>query len=154
MITIIRHHDIDAGHRVSGHEGKCQHLHGHSYRVHFTCNAEKLDALGRVIDFSVIKSKLCMWLEDNWDHRFLAWNEDQVMLELMRGAATRKDLEVNVFATMTDSIVWTPFNPTAENIAEHLLRIVGPQQLEGTNVTLISVQVDETRKCSAMANLT
>ena len=79
MITATRYHDISCGHRVVGHEGKCQYLHGHNYRIHFTCTAESLDTVGRVIDFSVIKSKLCMWLEDNWDHMFLAWDEDEVI---------------------------------------------------------------------------
>ena len=76
---VHRYHDISCGHRVYGHEGKCRHLHGHNYRVHFTCVAEsgQLDTLGRVIDFGEIKSRLCMWLEDNWDHHFLMGTEDQ-----------------------------------------------------------------------------
>lgn len=42
-----------------------------------------------------------------------------------------------------------PFNPTAENMAGYLLDIIGPRQLQGTGVELISVTIDETRKCSA-----
>ena len=38
---------------------------------------------------------------------------------------------------------------TAEQIAEHLVRVVGPQQLVGTGIELVSCRVDETRKCSA-----
>jgi 6-pyruvoyltetrahydropterin/6-carboxytetrahydropterin synthase len=78
MITASRYHDISCGHRVHGHESKCALLHGHNYRIHFTCVGD-LDNIGRVIDFSVIKSTLCMWLEDNWDHRFLAWRVDPLM---------------------------------------------------------------------------
>ena len=70
-ITATRYHDISCGHRVSGHESKCQFLHGHNYRFHFTVEGSKLDALGRVMDFGVIKSILCEWLEENWDHKFL-----------------------------------------------------------------------------------
>jgi 6-pyruvoyltetrahydropterin/6-carboxytetrahydropterin synthase len=45
---VHRYHDISCGHRVHGHEGKCRHLHGHNYRVHFTCIAEDgaLDGVG------------------------------------------------------------------------------------------------------------
>jgi 6-pyruvoyl-tetrahydropterin synthase len=32
MITATRYHEIDAGHRVVGQGGKCEHLHGHRYR--------------------------------------------------------------------------------------------------------------------------
>ena len=34
-ITATRYHDICAGHRVYGHEGKCSHFHGHNYRIYF-----------------------------------------------------------------------------------------------------------------------
>jgi hypothetical protein len=49
------------------------------------------------------------------------------------------------------SIVFVPFNPTAENMARYLLEVIGPQQLVGTGVGLVSVTVEETRKCSASA---
>lgn len=50
------------------------------------------------------------------------------------------------------SIIKVDFNPTAENIAQFLLR-AGPRLLDGTGVALIKVQVDETRKCSATAEI-
>ena len=140
-ITATRFHDISCGHRVVGHENKCAMLHGHNYRVHFTCTGE-LDQIGRVLDFSVIRSRLCMWLETHWDHKFLAWIHDPVMIEV-----------TTTTNAIRESIVWVPFNPTAENIAQHLLRVVGPQQLEGTGVRVIRVIVEETRKCSAAAEL-
>lgn len=140
MYTINRYHDISCGHRVVGHEGKCRFLHGHNYRVHFTCVAEKLDAVGRVIDFGDVKSRLCMWLEDNWDHKFLAWDCDDEM----------QAVQTLMFE---DSIVFVPFNPTAENIAEHLVNVIGPEQLAGTGITLLCARVDETRKCSASYQL-
>ena len=48
-----------------------------------------------------------------------------------------------------ESIVFTPFNPTAENMAQHLVEVIGPQQLADTGVTLVSVRIEETAKCSA-----
>ncbi|MDZ4343965.1 MAG: 6-carboxytetrahydropterin synthase [Candidatus Binatia bacterium] len=143
-ITATRYHDFSAGHRVVGHESRCAFLHGHNYRVHFTCQAEELDAVGRVLDFSAIKSRLCEWLEDNWDHKFLAWEKDDEFKELDMHSAEG-------VRVLRDSVVWVPFNPTAENMAEHLLRVIGPQQLAGTGVRLIVVRIDETRKCSADA---
>jgi 6-pyruvoyltetrahydropterin/6-carboxytetrahydropterin synthase len=147
MITASRYHDISCGHRVVGHEGKCRFLHGHNYRVHFRCVAEELDDVGRVIDFGTIKSTLCQWLEENWDHRFLAWGHDTLMLSL-RAADLSKDHE----DALHDSIVWVPFNPTAENMADHLLRVVGPSILP-VYVILVSVVIEETRKCSVEATL-
>lgn len=145
--TAERYHDISCGHRVHNQGSKCELLHGHNYRIHFTCEADKgdLDSVGRVIDFSDMKSRLCMWLEDNWDHKFLAWDQDPLMLSISVAcnelAGTPNELQ--------KSIVWVPFNPTAENMAEHLVRVVGPQQLAGTGIVLSHCRIDETRKCSA-----
>lgn len=133
MIKAIRYHDISVGHRVTNHESKCRHLHGHNYRVHFHCEAPSLDEIGRVIDFSVIKSTLCMWIEDNWDHHFLIYKDDPLAKSLL---------------SIDPTVVVVPFNPTAENMAIHLVTVIAPELLKNTGVTLIECVVEETRKCS------
>lgn len=133
--TASRYHDISCGHRVYGHEGKCANLHGHNYRIHFHCRGilNGIDDLGRVIDFSIIKEKLCMWIERNWDHKFLIWEQDPIAIDLVR---------------IDNSVLWVTFNPTAENMAEFLIRVIGPTCLVGTGVELYKVEIEETRKCS------
>lgn len=147
--SITRYHDICAGHRVVGHEGKCRHLHGHNYRIHFTCEADKLDDLGRVIDFSVVKDRLCMWLEENWDHKFLVWNNDALMYGIHYSVNNDDEQTLEDRQHFNESLVWLDFNPTAENLAEHLLKVVAPAQLKGTGVTVTQVTIEETRKCTA-----
>lgn len=155
-IQAVRYHDISTGHRVVGHEGKCRHLHGHNYRIHFYCEAGDLDDVGRVIDFSYIKSTVCEWLEKFWDHKFLAWTEDPLMQFLtncVRNDQARvadggkfglgQDVD-NYF----ESIVWLPFNPTAENLAQYLVEHVCPNELKGTGVVVTKVVIEETSKCS------
>lgn len=143
--TAERYHDISCGHRVHNQGSKCELLHGHNYRVHFRCVADEgaLDDVGRVIDFSDMKSRLCMWLEDNWDHKFLAWDKDPVMQSIYASTTALGD------SFMTKSLVWVPFNPTAENMAQHLIEVIGPEQLAGTGIILQHCRIDETRKCSA-----
>lgn len=157
MLSIERYHDISCGHRVVGHESKCRGLHGHNYRITFTCSAAALDDLGRVIDFSVVKERLCMWLEDNWDHKMLLWEQDPLM-EWCTKSREQAELNYIELAHIADGIIGAmescvavPFNPTAENMAFHLLEAVGPVRLHGTGVSLIKVKVEETRKCSAIA---
>lgn len=133
-ITATRYHDFSTGHRVYGHESKCAHLHGHNYRVHLTVEAETLDTVGRVLDFSVINTLLCEWLEENWDHKFLAWEYDPF-------ASTLKTLDP------TGTVI-VGFNPTAENMGQYLVDVVGPQQLKNTTCKLVHVNIEETRKCS------
>ncbi|VVB51659.1 6-pyruvoyl tetrahydropterin synthase [uncultured archaeon] len=142
MITAKRYHDICAGHRVVGHEGKCRNLHGHNYRITFTCQADELDNVGRVVDFSVINSTLCQHLETEWDHRMLIWNEDP-LLDRDEGACLQH---------LDPTVVIVPFNPTAENIAKHLVEVVGPMVLP-PGVRLIRCEVEETRKCAAVYEL-
>ena len=139
-ITVERYHDISCGHRVVGHESKCRNLHGHNYRITFICEAATLDDMGRVVDFGVIKSTLCQWLEDVWDHKFLIWEKDPWV-----NACLELDAE---------SFVLVPFNPTAENMAMFLLAQIGPYLLSGKGVELVRVVVEETRKCSAVAEQT
>lgn len=133
MIVCTRYHDISCGHRVYGHESKCAHLHGHNYRITFEC-AGDLDGVGRVIDFSVIKSTLCQWLESTWDHHFLVWENDPLADSLKK---------------LDPTVVVVPFNPTAENLAQHLATIVAPIVLKDTGVTVTRCIVEETRECSA-----
>jgi len=148
------------GHRVYGHENKCKNLHGHNYRFYFTLEPvdydhhftddgtstardQGLDSIGRVIDFSVIKSKLCQWLEDNWDHRMILWEMDPMF----------KAIEYYMDSVDKVAIVGVPFNPTAENIAIYMVEVLGPQLLDGSGVYLQKCVVEETRKCSATAEM-
>ena len=151
-IQAKRYHDISVGHRVVGHEGKCRHFHGHNYRVHFTCEAhiEKdlpVDEIGRVIDFGEIKRRLCMWLEDNWDHKFIYCITDPVIKFLCEKSeyTTHENIVIQSFVAV-------PFNPTAENMASYLLTTIGPLMLKGTGIQLVDVTIEETAKCSATAN--
>lgn len=152
MITATRYHDISCGHRVVGHEGKCALLHGHNYRIYFTAKMKigadhgaQLDDVGRVVDFSILKSTLCQWLEDNWDHRTLLWIKDMLMYRQVIKAAD-EDKELQQF--YASSFIWVPFNPTAENIAHYLRTVVGPKLLP-LSIVLVSVVVEETMKCKA-----
>ena len=86
------------------------------------------------MDFSVIKDKFVVWLEVNWDHKFLIWEKDPF-------APTLKELD-------PEGTVVVGFNPTAENMGQYLINVIGPQQLAGTNVKLVKVDIEETRKCS------
>lgn len=135
IIHAVRTHEIDTGHRVVGQGGKCERLHGHRYRIGFYCQALDLDDVGRVVDFSVIKERLCAWLEQAWDHKTLVWENDPWLAGLQ--------------AVDAASFVVVPWNPTAENMAKHLCEIIGPAQLAGSGVELVRVDVHETGKCWA-----
>jgi len=142
MITATRKVRICAGHRVCGHESKCANLHGHDYAFEVTAvvasgtyGGRKLDELGRVVDFSVLKDRVGGWLDREWDHRFLLWEDDQQV-----------DLGDEEAAF---GVVRVPFNPTAENIATHVGEVICPDVLAGTGVDVVRVVVHETPNCFA-----
>jgi 6-pyruvoyltetrahydropterin/6-carboxytetrahydropterin synthase len=137
-----------AGHRVLGHEGKCAMFHGHNYVV--LCKAmlvptrrdafgRNLDALGRVIDFSVLKDKLGSWIDEHWDHAFITSSADAEAIRALEGVAHQR-------------VFLLPSNPTAENLASYLLTTVAPQVLP-SNIVLASVRVWETPNCYAEASI-
>ena len=54
--TVRKEFSFDAAHRlVRGYDGKCAHLHGHTWRARFEISAPGLSAMGFVRDFSDFK---------------------------------------------------------------------------------------------------
>ena len=160
--TVIRSHEICAGHRVVGHESKCRHLHGHNYKFHFKvapkhgCGKvvtrgklveDGLDSVGRVIDFSVVKTTLCQWLEDNWDHKFLHWEGDPLIKALQVDCELCDETTGHDVRDFDNSLVSLPFNPTAENLAAYMVDVIGPQLLDEHGVELVECTIEETSKC-------
>ncbi|CCB85197.1 6-carboxy-5,6,7,8-tetrahydropterin synthase [Parachlamydia acanthamoebae UV-7] len=123
------------------HEGKCATVHGHNYYIHLTAEAPCLDSLGRIIDFSVLKDRIGSWIEEYWDHNFLVYERDEKVVEMLRSIPRKKEPFI------------CKFNPTAENMAEYILREIGPLMLEGTGVTITKVTLYETDNCYVEAYL-
>ena len=138
-ITCTRRLEFDAAHRVKLHESKCKYVHGHRYVVEITMSAPRLDAVGRVIDFGVMKEKLGRWLDENWDHTTLLWEED-------------RELGEAIAAQTGQQIAYMPNNPTAENIAAYLLEVVCPALFDAP-LKVESIIVQETPNCRAEARV-
>ena len=75
---------FDSGHRLLDYEGKCAFPHGHTYRAEIFLESASLDSLGLVHDFTELRSRVKAWIDDNWDHAFLANSRDT---ELIAGLA-------------------------------------------------------------------
>lgn len=140
-IKAIRKIHFCAGHRVLNHESKCANAHGHNYVAWFYAESDGLDNIGRVIDFSVLKEKIGKWIDFHWDHTFLIYKED---IELLRCSQA---LERN------KTIFICEFNPTAENMADYLLRVVCPKVLHGTGVIVTKIELYETENCKVEVTL-
>jgi 6-pyruvoyltetrahydropterin/6-carboxytetrahydropterin synthase len=130
--TCTRRIQFCAGHRVVGHESKCNNLHGHNYVAFVTARASNLDKLGRVIDFGVLKTVVGGWIDEHWDHGMILWSEDSEAIDAM-------------FAGQKMFLM--PTIPTAENMAE-FLKSVSSNLLKG-RVEITKVVLWETENCFA-----
>lgn len=142
-ISITRLFGFDYGHRVLGHEGKCASLHGHRGTAEVTCTADRLDSLGRVIDFSKIKELVGGWIDEHWDHTMILHCDDPLL-----SYSVKND---NVFGPKR------PFdmglgNPTAENLASLLLETAN-DLLEPYGIRAVQVRFWETPNCFAVATI-
>lgn len=141
MIECSRRIQWCTGHRVLNHESKCSNMHGHNYVAIFHAVADGLDDIGRVIDFSVLKEKLGGWIDRVWDHTYIVYKADKEVIAALECVSRKKPYFV------------ADFNPTAENMAEYLLNVVCPRELEGTGVEVRRIQLWETENCSVEVTL-
>lgn len=139
-VKITRVLEFDAAHRVVNHESKCATLHGHRYKVEIVAEAEQLDAIGRIIDFSVLKAKIGTWIDTNWDHNSILYEKDIQVIQALSNIPRNKEPYI------------TKWNPTAENMADFLLRLC-PELLQNTGVSVTKVIIWETPNCRAEASL-
>ena len=110
MNIITRSVEFEAGHRVLSHRGKCQHPHGHRYKVEAALIGPPVDhgpEQGMVADFGVLKDCL-YWVTDRLDHAMLVWEHDAELL----GALAGHDW----------GVVTLPVVPTAEGLAQVLFK--------------------------------
>jgi 6-pyruvoyltetrahydropterin/6-carboxytetrahydropterin synthase len=140
MIICTRRLEFDSAHRVMNHESKCKMLHGHRYVVEASFTAKDLDNLGRIVDFGVIREVLGKWLDDNFDHNTILWDQDKILGE-------------NIAQITRQKIYYLPYNPTAENIAKYLFENICPNLFSNYPIKCYQIKVFETPNCSAQINL-
>ncbi len=135
-LTVMRRIRFCAGHRLVGHDGKCVHFHGHNYVAEFYVTGEVQDYVGRIIDFGVLKRKFKGWIDENWDHAFVLWDQDTNGLQAIRMVEPCRVFEL-------------PYNPTSENMARYLLEVVCPELLRDTGTHANKVVIWESEEsCS------
>jgi 6-pyruvoyltetrahydropterin/6-carboxytetrahydropterin synthase len=95
--------EFSYGHRLLEHSGKCRYLHGHNGMLEVDIEADQLDSMGMVIDFSRVSEVVKGWVDANLDHRMLLCRDDPVVEMLTRAG---------------EPLFLMDENPTAENIAK------------------------------------
>ena len=134
----------DMGHRVLNHRSVCKGLHGQRYKAEICVEGELVlesgaSEEGMVIDFADIKKVALKFIQEELDHAFMVWDQDEELIEFFKKSKGHKPVIV-------------PFTPTAENVATYIF-----QQLQDkftdvfkTGLRLQSVKLWETPSSYAL----
>lgn len=130
--------EFDAGHRIPDHKSQCRNLHGHRYAIEITLSGDIIQQdhaseNGMVMDFSDVKKIARETVVDVWDHAFIVYEGDQVVLDFLNSLPNHKTV---IFPTI----------PTAENMASEAFRLLKAQykDIYGNHLTLERVRLYET----------
>lgn len=144
-MLITRRLEFDAGHRISTHTSQCRHLHGHRYAIEVTLSGniiaeEGVPEQGMIMDFSEVKRIVREQIVDPWDHAFLVYKNDTMVVDFLRSLENHKTI-------ILDS------QPTAENLANAAFLILDEafQKNYGDRLRLERVRLYETPNCWADA---
>lgn len=139
-MMVTKEFTFDAAHRlVKGYQGKCAHLHGHTYKVEVCVESLELDFFGFVINFDEINDKMKGWTNRHLDHATLISDEDTKLHVFLEDNKQKE----YVFEG----------NPTAECIAAVLFKQF--QSLLPSSIPALTirwVRVWETPTSSAVCN--
>lgn len=126
---------FSAAHRLNKeYQGKCKHLHGHTYTGRVVIEAMELDHFDFVIDFGDIKRLLDDWVQQHWDHVTLVSEMDHSLLAFLQ--SEQQDYFV----------IPGQRNTTSEALAEFLFEKFNQllkQQPQTAALRLVSVQISE-----------
>lgn len=140
----VRKGKFDAGHRVMHERFKCFNVHGHEYHYELRFAYRDAASLGYAIDFKEIKRIACAWIDERFDHAFVANPKDTVLIEACKQVGS---------ALFTMHLVDSEgfCNPSAENIAKEIFFAVS-ELLNNDNLKLTSVKLNETVNCFVECN--
>ena len=113
---ICKSFEIENGHMLSKHPDLCKFPHGHSRKVEFVLEAERLDENDMVCDFKILKEAMEDYL-DSLDHA-LCMNTDDPKYEDFK-------------QTYGDRVIgFTKQDPTTEVIAKEIFEVASSRLKE------------------------
>jgi 6-pyruvoyltetrahydropterin/6-carboxytetrahydropterin synthase len=69
-MKVTKEFTFDSAHKLINYKGKCENLHGHTYKLHVTVDGDIKDN-GLVIDFVILKEIVNDKIIEKLDHKYL-----------------------------------------------------------------------------------
>jgi 6-pyruvoyltetrahydropterin/6-carboxytetrahydropterin synthase len=131
-VRVTKRFTFEMAHALRCHDGLCANIHGHSYVLDVTLAGAPADAPGEpkdgmVIDFADLK-RMVKPIVDRFDHALFLHERD-------RGA-------VDLANALFGRVIFTPYQPTCENILLAIVEELAPQLPAG--VALAKARLQET----------
>lgn len=138
-IRVSKDFDFEMAHALDYHDGKCKHLHGHTYRLNITILGEpKTDSeatdSGMVMDFGDLKKIVKRVIIDPYDH--------SLVLHKNSGYLANAESWPH-----KDRLHLKDYQPTCENLLKEFVSVLQPELPNG--IELVAVKLHETLTSSA-----
>jgi len=137
MIQITKIFHFEMAHAISGYQGACKNIHGHSYELHVSIcarsgNRNYIPSPGFVVDFSEIKKIVNKTVIEKFDHTLLL---SETFLLSNPALATQENL-----------VIWKA-EPTVENMLVYIMQTLTVTL--GNDLELARLKLHETKNSYA-----
>lgn len=132
IIRITKEFRFEGAHALLGYDGKCKHIHGHSYILYVCvqgtpCNNPDSPKYGMLIDFTDLKRIVNENIIDKYDHALL----------MREGSPLAEEIKEQYC-----NVIITPFQPTCENLIDYFAKVISSRLPQ--DIKLYSLRLHET----------
>lgn len=131
-IRLSKEFSFEMAHALKDYDGKCRHIHGHSFKLFVTVIGEPINDLsspknGMVIDYGDLKKIVNKLIVNEYDHALVLPKKSELIAKL-------EDTDLHTIVL--------PFQPTSENMLIYFAKILQKELPE--NIKLHSIRLHET----------
>ena len=134
-IRLTKQFEFEMAHTLTGYDGSCREIHGHSYKLFVTvagCPDQNPDnpKFGMTLDFGILKRLVNEHIIDRYDHSLVirATGHNHTLIDVLRGDFSKVQV--------------VDYQPTCENMVMRFAESIMKELPEG--VELIMVRLCET----------
>ena len=134
-IRLTKEFSFEMAHTLSGYDGPCREIHGHSYKLFVTIAGTPNDdpscpKYGMVMDFGDLKRIVGRLIVEPLDH------------SLVIRSTPQNTLLIDMLTQSFDKVHVVDYQPTCENMVARFASLIAPQLPHG--VALVSIRLYET----------